>query len=106
MIIVEMIVDGGFFVYVKTFYSVEVRAFLVEVYHLHDVLNGAKGVLMVVQVSGKVRGGGVVAEGSFVFVVPGSEVPSGLSYVHLPAIGAGEFVHPRLCEWIAVVCVV
>ena len=59
MIIVEMIVDGGFFVYVKTFYSVEVRAFLVEVYHLHDVLNGAKGVLMVVQVSGKVRGRGV-----------------------------------------------
>ena len=42
MIIVEMIVDGGFFVYVKTFCSVEVRAFLVEVYHLHDVLNGAK----------------------------------------------------------------
>jgi len=106
MIIVEMIVDGGFFVYVKTFYSVEVRAFLVEVYHLHDVLNGAKGVLMVVQVSGKVRGGGVVAEGPFVFVVPGSEVSSGLSYVHLPTIGAGEFVHPRLCEWIAVVCVV
>ena len=98
--------DGGFFVYVKMFYSVEVRAFLVEVYHLHDVLYGAKGVLVVIQVPGKVRGGRVVTEGPFVFVVPGSEVSSGLSYVHLPTIGAGEFVHPRLCEWIAVVCVV
>ena len=106
MIIVEMIVDVGFFVYVKTFYSAEVRAFLVEVYHLHDVLYGAKGMQVVVQVSGKFRGGGVVAEGPFVFVVPGSGVSSSLSYVHLPTIGADEFVHPRLCEWIAAVCVV
>jgi len=52
--IVEVIVDGGFFVDVESFYSVEVWAFLVEVYDLHDVLYGAKGVLMVVQVSGEI----------------------------------------------------
>ena len=46
--------DGGFFVYVESFYSVEVWAFLVEVYDLHNVLYGAKGMLVVVQVSGKV----------------------------------------------------
>ena len=45
-------------------------------------------------------------EGTSLFVVPGSEVSFGLSYVRLPTIGAAEFVHPRLCEWIAVVCVV
>jgi hypothetical protein len=41
-----------------------------------------------------------------VFVVPGSEVPTGLSYVRLPTIRAGKFINPGLCEWIALVCVV
>jgi hypothetical protein len=106
VVIVEVIVEGGFFVYVETFYGVEVRAFLVEVYNLHNVLYGAKGVLVFVQVSGKVGVWGVVTERPFVFMVPGSEVSSGLPYVRLPTIGAGEFVHPRLGEWVAVVCVV
>ena len=45
--------DGGFFVDVESFYGVEVWAFLMEVYDLHDVQYGAKGVLMFVQVSGE-----------------------------------------------------
>jgi hypothetical protein len=52
--IVEVIVDGGFFVDVESFYRVEVWTFLMEVYDLHDVMFGAKGMLMVVQVSGEI----------------------------------------------------
>jgi hypothetical protein len=106
VVIVEVVVDSGFFVYVEPFYGVEVRAFLVEVYYLQNVLYGAKGVLVFVQVSGKVGVGGVVAEGPFVLMVSGSEVSSSLPYVRHPTIGAGEFIHPRLGEWVAVVCVV
>jgi len=52
--IVEVIMDGGFFVDVESSYSVEVWAFLTDVYDLHDVMYGAKGVLMVVQVSDEI----------------------------------------------------
>ena len=54
MFIVEVVVDGGVFVDVESFYSVEVWAFLMEVYDLHNVLYGAEGVLTVIQVSGKI----------------------------------------------------
>ena len=42
--IIELIVGGGFFVDVKSFNGVQVWAFLMELYNLHDVFYGAKGV--------------------------------------------------------------
>jgi len=41
-----------------------------------------------------------------VFVVPGSEVSAGLSYVRFPTTRACKFINPGLCECIALVCVV
>ena len=44
MFIVEVIVGGGLFVDVKSFSGVQVWAFLMELYDLHDIFYGAKGV--------------------------------------------------------------
>jgi len=82
-------VGGGFFVDVKSFNGVQVWAFLMELYDLHDVFYGAKGVQMVVQVFGEFSYGCVVAEGPFVFVVPRSEVSSSLANIRLTTIRTG-----------------
>jgi len=41
--IIEVTVGGGFFVDVKSYDGIKVWAFLMELYNMHDVLRGAKG---------------------------------------------------------------
>ena len=53
MFVIEVIVGGGFFVDMKSFNGVQVWAFLMELYNLHNVFYGAKRVQTVIQVFGE-----------------------------------------------------
>jgi len=73
----------------ESFDGVQVCSFRMVMYYLHYVVDGAKGMCIVLEVLCKIGSTAVVVEGTPVFFVASVELPSSLAHIGLLAIWAG-----------------
>ena len=78
-----------FNVSVESFDGVQVCSFLMGKYYLHYVVDGAKGVSIVLEVLCKIGSTAVEVKGTHVFFVASVELPADPAHIGLLAIWAG-----------------
>ena len=78
-----------FNVNMESFDGVQVCSFLMVMYYLHYVVDGAKGVCIVLEVFCEIRSSAVVVNCTPVFFVASVELSAILAYIGLLAIWTG-----------------